>query len=66
MSTFAVTMRSRPQQVDGILMLLDERQDAEQIAWELRRRGQSVEVHELTRADARWEDVAMSAAPTDR
>jgi hypothetical protein len=47
MASFALTMRSRPVSVDSILLILDERRDADEIAFEMRRRGHDVEVREL-------------------
>jgi hypothetical protein len=39
---------SKPTSIDGILLLVDERRDAEEIALELRRKGHSVTVREIT------------------
>ena len=47
MASFAVTMQSRSDRVDGILVILDERRDADEIAFEMRLRGHDVEVKEL-------------------
>ncbi len=52
MASFAVVLRSRPTTVDGILLMVDERRDAEEIAIELRRRGHPVDVREMTGAFA--------------
>jgi hypothetical protein len=45
--TFAVVLESKPPP-DGILMMLDERPEAEEIATELCRRGHAVTVQEVT------------------
>jgi hypothetical protein len=47
MSTFALTLRSDLSSPKGILMLLEERRDADEIAVELRRKGHDVTVREL-------------------
>jgi hypothetical protein len=47
MSTFAVSLRSKPPVPDGILMLLDDRCEAHEIATELCRKGQDVVVREV-------------------
>lgn len=47
MASFALTLRSRPDRLDGILVILDERRDADEIAFEMRRKGHDVEVQEL-------------------
>ena len=48
MSSFAVTLRSRPTTIDGILVILDERRAAEEIARELRFKGHEVDVEEFS------------------
>jgi hypothetical protein len=48
MASFAVTMGSRPVRMETILMILDDRHEAEEIAVELRRLGRDVDVHELS------------------
>jgi hypothetical protein len=50
-SSFAVMLSSKPASADGILLLVDERGDAEAIAIELRRRGQPVTVREIKGPD---------------
>jgi hypothetical protein len=47
MSSFAVTLRSRPNRLDGILVILDERREADEMAFEMRRKGHDVDVQEL-------------------
>ena len=47
MTTFAVVLRSKGSTREGILMLMDERREADEIAFELRRKGQDVTVGEL-------------------
>ena len=47
MATFALMLTSQPASPDAILMLLGERREADEIAFELRRRGQDVEVREV-------------------
>lgn len=47
MACFAVMQRSRARTAEGILLLVDERRDAEEIATELRRKGITVDVHEM-------------------
>jgi ATP-dependent exoDNAse (exonuclease V) beta subunit len=44
---FALTQRSRAATAEAILLLVDERRDAEEIATELRRKGVPVDVHEM-------------------
>ena len=51
MSSFAVMLSSKPATPEGILLLIDDRGDAEAIAVELRRRGQPVMVREITGVD---------------
>lgn len=46
MTSFAVVLRSRIRRVDGVLMILDDRIAANEIAFKLRQRGQDVEVVE--------------------
>jgi hypothetical protein len=48
---FAICLRARRARVDGVLMLVDERHDAEAIADELRRNGHDVEVREYLMPD---------------
>jgi hypothetical protein len=50
MATFAVSLRSKPKSADGILMLIDERSEADEIALELSRLGQDVTVWEVPAA----------------
>jgi len=50
-SSFAVMLSSKPATAEGILLLIDDRGDAEAIAVELRRRGQPVMVREITGVD---------------
>lgn len=47
MGSFALTIGSRPVRVETILFILDDRREADEIAFELRRSGRDVEVHEL-------------------
>lgn len=47
MGSFALTLRSRPDRPDGILLILDDRRDADEMAFELRGKGHEVEVREL-------------------
>ncbi len=53
MASFAVMLCSRPMSPEAILLLVDERRDAEEIAGELRRKGHEVDVREVTSAPAR-------------
>lgn len=48
MGSFAVMLSSKLTSTDGILMMVDERHDAEEIASELCHRGQAVTVLEIT------------------
>jgi hypothetical protein len=41
-------LRSRPTILESILLMVDERRDAEEIAIELRRKGHQVDVREIT------------------
>lgn len=47
MACFAVMQRSRTSAAEAILLLVDERRVAEEIATELRRKGITVDVHEM-------------------
>ena len=47
MPSFGVMLRSRAGYLDGILVIVDERQIAEEIAFELRAKGHEVDVEEL-------------------
>jgi hypothetical protein len=47
-ASFAVMLRSRPTVLESILLMVDERRDAEEIAVELRRKGHQVDVREVT------------------
>ncbi len=44
MTSFAIVLRARIRRVDGVLMILDDRKAADEIAFDLRQRGQDVEV----------------------
>ena len=48
MASFAVMLRSKPTILESILLMVDERRDAEEIAVELRRRGHQVDVREVS------------------
>lgn len=48
MASFAVILRSKPTILESILLMVDERRDAEEIAVELRRKGHPVDVREIT------------------
>jgi hypothetical protein len=61
-SSFAVMLSSKPASVDGILLLVDERGDAEAIAVELRRRGQPVTVREIKVTDRQFHNPAQPPA----
>lgn len=50
MACFAVMQRSRTRTAEAILLLVDERRDAEEIAAELGRKGITVDVHEMSPA----------------
>jgi len=63
--SYAVMISSRAPSVDSILMMLEDRQVAEEIAIELRDRGQRVDVHELT-LGPRGPVFARPATQTDR
>ena len=49
MARFAIMLHSLPSTSDGILMLVDDPTEAKEIAFELRRRGQEVDVREVGR-----------------
>jgi hypothetical protein len=51
MPSYALTLRSRPASVEGILVILDERQDADEMASEMRHNGHDVEVREIRNQD---------------
>ncbi len=61
MSSFAVMLSSKPATAEGILLLVDERGDAEAIAIELRRRGQPVTVREIKGPDRQMPNPAASS-----
>jgi hypothetical protein len=46
-ASFAIVLSSRPTTPDGVLMILDDRRDADEIAFELNSRGQDVNVVEV-------------------
>jgi ERCC4-type nuclease len=48
MASFALTLGSRPVRSENVLLILDDRDEADEIATELRRHGRHVEVHELS------------------
>ncbi len=50
MACFAVMLSTRPTTRDGILLMLNELREAEEIASELRRKGHPVVVREVTAA----------------
>jgi ATP-dependent exoDNAse (exonuclease V) beta subunit len=64
-SSFAVMLSSKPVSADGILLLVDERGDAEAIANELRRRGQPVTVREIKGPDRQFHNPA-APPPSNR
>lgn len=47
MPSYAVTLTSRLTTIDGILLIVDDRQEAEEIAGELVRKGHPVTVREV-------------------
>jgi hypothetical protein len=47
-ASFAVMLSSRQSTPDGILLMVDERRDAMEIAFELQRKGHAVTVREVT------------------
>jgi hypothetical protein len=47
MKDFALVDRSRATVREQILMLVHDRRDADEMAWELRRRGHAVDVREV-------------------
>jgi hypothetical protein len=49
--SYAVTLASKPTTIDGILLIIDDRQEAQEIAAELRRNGQQVNVQEILPAN---------------
>jgi hypothetical protein len=60
-SSFAVMLSSKPASAEGILLLVDERGDAEAIALELRRRGQPVNVREIKGPDRHLQNPTPSS-----
>jgi hypothetical protein len=54
-ASYAVVLCSRPSSLDGILIILDQRVDADEIMIEMRAKGHDVEVREL-RDDCRLVD----------
>jgi hypothetical protein len=48
MASFALTIGSRPVRSETILLILDDRDEADEIAAEMRRHGRNVEVHEMS------------------
>jgi hypothetical protein len=51
--SFAVVLSDRPLDVTGVLVMLDDKGETEQIAIEVRRAGHEVEVREVTERLAR-------------
>ncbi|HWW53378.1 MAG TPA: hypothetical protein VNY84_06400 [Acidimicrobiales bacterium] len=49
MASFAIVERNRRNEAKGVLMIVDTRQEAEEIVEELRSRGHDVEVREIGR-----------------
>jgi hypothetical protein len=49
---FAICLKARRNRVDGVLMLLEDRDAAEEIAFELRARDVDVEVREYASPDS--------------
>jgi len=47
MESFALVDRSRPAVREQILLIVEDREAADEMAWELRRRGHPVDVREL-------------------
>jgi hypothetical protein len=47
MESFALVDRSRPAVREQILLIVEDRKAADEMAWELRRRGHPVDVREL-------------------
>jgi ERCC4-type nuclease len=48
-ASFAIVERNRRNEAKGVLMIVDTRQEAEEIVEELRSRGHDVEVREIGR-----------------
>jgi hypothetical protein len=64
MAAFAVTLRNSGLNPAGILMLLDEPRDADEIAFELRRKGQDVVVREVSLTFAAGTAPPFGPAPS--
>ena len=47
MESFALVDRSRPTVGEQILIIVDDREAADDMAWELRRKGHTVDVREI-------------------
>jgi hypothetical protein len=47
MESFALVDRSRPAVREQILLIVDDRETADDMAWELRRRGHPVDLREM-------------------
>lgn len=47
MTSFGIIKRDDSRSIHGVLMIVDDRIEAEEIAWELNRRGQVVDIHEF-------------------
>jgi hypothetical protein len=58
---FAVSLASRPTDIDGILLMVEDRQEAEEIAIELRRKGHHVTVRELAAPPERASSLESTA-----
>jgi hypothetical protein len=50
-NVFAICLKARRGRVDSVLMIVDEKDEAEEIAFELRRKGHEVEVREYRPRD---------------
>ncbi len=48
MTSYAIVLRAHPRTLKSILMILDDRKEADDIAFTLRQRGHDVEVVEMT------------------
>ncbi len=60
MTSYAIVLRARPRTVKSILMILDDRKEADDIAFTLRQRGHDVEVVEMGDPAPEEESLAPS------
>jgi hypothetical protein len=56
--SYAVVLSERPQDATGVLLMVEDKDEAEQIAIEVRRAGHRVEVRRVGELVAEWKDFS--------